>query len=316
MNTRRPVLSAVVMGYENEATLARAVGSLLEQESDDPFEVVVVVSGSDGSAELIRERFPDIPLVESPTRLLPGGSRNAGARQARGEIVAFLAGDCIAEPLWVRRRIDEHRAGHDVVAGAVSIEEPRTGAALAGLYLWYSARLVGHQPGPAADDQAYSLSFARSVLDEAGPFREDMTWGEDTLMVSRLRALGVPVWFEPTIVIAHLGPITLADLLRDQFRRGRQSSNWEIFSVGPFPPRWWESVPFVGSPVVAASLRATKRLVARWHWIFPNVWRATVGRRRDVVMALPAMVVGSIAHQTGWVAGQVRSDSVVSTPGR
>jgi hypothetical protein len=227
--------------------------------------------------------------------------------------VAFLAGDCVAAPGWVRRRIAAHRAGHDVVAGAVGIEERRTGAALAGLYLWYSARLVGHRAGPAADDQAYSLSFARSVLDEAGPFREDVNWGEDTLMVRRLRDLGFPVWFEPSISVAHLGPTTLQGLLRDQFRRGRQMSSWEIFTTGRFPRRWWESVPFIGSPAGAASFRAIKRLIARWHWIFPNVWRATVGRRRDLVAALPAMVLGSIAHQAGWAAGQVRIQSVHAT---
>ena len=309
MTPRRPTLSAVVMGYRNDATIERSVCSVLEQDSDDPFEVVVVVSGPDRSAEIVRERFPDIPLVESPARLTPGGARNAGTRRARGDIVAFLAADCLASPEWVRGRIAAHRGGHDVVAGAVGVDAPRTAAALAGLYLLFSARLVGHRPGPAADPQAYSLSFTRSALDAAGPFREDVRLGEDTLMMRQLRALGIGVWFEPSISIAHLGPSTLGALLRDQFHRGRRQSGWDI-ATGPFPRRGWESVPVLGSPVGAASLRASKRFVARWSHVIPNVWRATRGRRSDLVVALPAMALGSVAYQAGWIADQVRSRSV------
>lgn len=311
----RPLLSIVVMGYLNEATIARSVRSVLEQEADDPVEVIVVVSGSDRSPELLRERFPGLPLFESPARLTPGACRNVGVRRSTGDLVAFLAGDCVAAPGWVRRRISAHRAGHQVVAGAVSIDEPRTGSALAGLHLWYSARLIGHRAGPAADDQAYSLSFDRSVLDAAGLFREDVNWGEDTLMVDRLRDLGIPAWFEPSIFVAHLGPTTLRELLSDQFRRGRKMSSWEIFTTGRFPRRWWHSLPIIGSPTGAASLRAIKRLRARWHWIFPNVWRATAGRRRELVVALPAMVMGSVAYHAGWAAGQVRAPPVDARQG-
>ena len=56
-------------------------------------------SGDDGSAELVRERFPDVvDLVHSRARLLVGGARNLGVAASHGEVVAFLGADCVAEP--------------------------------------------------------------------------------------------------------------------------------------------------------------------------------------------------------------------------
>ena len=46
----RPALSCVVFGYHNEDTVLRAVRSLVEQQSDDPFEVIVATSGGDRTA--------------------------------------------------------------------------------------------------------------------------------------------------------------------------------------------------------------------------------------------------------------------------
>src|SRR5580698_769769 len=90
-----PALSAVVFGYHNEETILRAVGSLLDQDSDDPFEVIVATSGGDRTAALVHSAFPEVAIAESPTRLLPGGVRNLGARLATGEIVTFLEADCV-----------------------------------------------------------------------------------------------------------------------------------------------------------------------------------------------------------------------------
>src|SRR5690606_13741993 len=76
--TPRPALTVVVMGYRNQETIGEALTSLVEQDSPEPFEVVVVTSGGGRSAAVARETAPGIQVVDSPTRLMPGGARNAG----------------------------------------------------------------------------------------------------------------------------------------------------------------------------------------------------------------------------------------------
>src|SRR5205807_1213398 len=48
-----PVLSAIVISHNDETTIARAVRSVVNQTCVEPFEVIVVVSGSDGTARVV-----------------------------------------------------------------------------------------------------------------------------------------------------------------------------------------------------------------------------------------------------------------------
>ena len=101
----RPVLSAVVFAFHNEHTILRAVSSLVQQDFDEPFEVIVATSGGDRTGQLVRENFPGVSVIESTVRLMPGGARNLGMGIARGQIIAFLEADCVARPGWIKNRV-------------------------------------------------------------------------------------------------------------------------------------------------------------------------------------------------------------------
>ena len=202
-------------------TILRAVDSLVNQESDDPFEVIVATSGGDRSADLVHSAHPEMKVAESKTRLLPGGVRNLGAGLATGEIVTFLEADCVARPGWVRNRIALHRSGHQAVASSLAPVPGEGTIAKAALYLVHGGRLAGHPAGPAKDYQVYGLSFSRGLFEKAGPFDEMLRSYEDTAMAERLHSLGVDAWFEPSVCIEHDGPETLSEMLHDQFTRAR-----------------------------------------------------------------------------------------------
>ena len=78
------------MGYRNEDSIEASVRSLIDQESSEPFEVIVVTSGGDSSASIIKERFPDVRVYDSPERLMPGGARNVGVAWQALRSSAFL----------------------------------------------------------------------------------------------------------------------------------------------------------------------------------------------------------------------------------
>ena len=203
-----PVLSAIVFGYRNEETILRSVRSLVEQESADPFEVVVATSGGDRSAQLVRRHFPGVQVAESEARLMPGGVRNLGLRMVRGDIIAFLEADCLACRDWISMRIALHRAGHAAVACGMSVTAADGRAGRAALFLTHPNRIVGHRAGPADRYQIYGLSFTRQALERAGPFDETIRNDEDTEMAELLVSLGFDIWFEPSVVREHIGPST------------------------------------------------------------------------------------------------------------
>ena len=84
-----PVLSAIVISRNDEERIERALGAVVGQEVPEPFEVICVVSGTDRTAAIVRERFPGVHLVKLAGAVLPGAARNAGVRVARGDFVSF-----------------------------------------------------------------------------------------------------------------------------------------------------------------------------------------------------------------------------------
>ena len=76
----RPLLSAVVISRDDEDRIERAVRSVVEQECPVPFEVIVVVSGTDRTAQIVRECFPQVRLVGPAAA---GAARRGAQRRAR-----------------------------------------------------------------------------------------------------------------------------------------------------------------------------------------------------------------------------------------
>jgi GT2 family glycosyltransferase len=284
----RPALSVVVMGYRDHATITAAVRSVLDQEAAEPFEVVVVTSGDDRSAPAVRSAFPEVAVVASPHRLLPGGARNVGVAASHGDIVAFLAADCLAEPGWVQARQSAHRAGHPVVAGAMTSAPPHHPSAVASHLALYCQRLAGRPAGPVdpGDPAAHGLSYERAVVDRLGPFDPDLRVGEDTEAARRLAGLGVPVWFEPRVRTAHRGPRTTRALWADHHRRGRMAARVDGTGARPV------SLARTAVALPAATVLVSTTTVAA-------AWRNGRGERGRLTLTLPWVVAAVAASQTG-----------------
>ena len=91
---RATLVSIVMPAYNREATIAAAIGSVMEQ-THERFELIVVDDGSTDATCAVVAPFladPRVKLVKAPH----GGvsaARNAGLAEAKGEIVAYLDSD-------------------------------------------------------------------------------------------------------------------------------------------------------------------------------------------------------------------------------
>jgi len=95
-----PLVSVVIPTHNRRDLLAEAVASVREQ-TYDPIEIIVIDDGSgDGTAEMIRERFPRVRLVRQPHRGV-STARNRGIAEAQGEYIAFLDSD----DLWLPKKL-------------------------------------------------------------------------------------------------------------------------------------------------------------------------------------------------------------------
>lgn len=99
-----PKFSAIIATYNRKGYLLQAVQSVVEQ-TYPAHEIIVAVDGStDGSADAVRERFPQVEVIEQPN-LGRSVARNTGVAAATGEWVCFLDDD----DMWHREKLAKTR---------------------------------------------------------------------------------------------------------------------------------------------------------------------------------------------------------------
>lgn len=228
----RPILSAIVISRDDEDRIERAVGSVVAQVVPERFEVIVVVSGTDRTAEIVRERFPDVTVVELDRPALPGEARNAGLAVARGDYVSFPGSHVVLPQGSLAARIRAHELGWPMVTGSF-LNANRTPAGWASYFLDHSSVLPGRASGELHFAPPH-CSYDREVLDRAGGFPEDRRAGEDTVVNTRLFRHGYRAYRAADVTLFHESPCrTPWQLARHHFIRGRALGRIMLDNVPP-----------------------------------------------------------------------------------
>jgi glycosyltransferase involved in cell wall biosynthesis len=95
-----PTISVVVAAHNAARTLAAALDSALGQEPR-PTEVIVVDDGSTDDTPAVGAAYADRVRVLRQSQAGEAAAKNAGARAASGEVVAFLDADDVLLPGWI-----------------------------------------------------------------------------------------------------------------------------------------------------------------------------------------------------------------------
>jgi len=237
-------VSIIIVSYNTQGPLELCLRSIAE--SCPAAETVVVDNGSeDGSADLVRERFPDVRLVAKKRNLGFAGGCNAGAEVSRGNHLLFLNSDCRVRPGSVETLslfLDENppasvAAGRLVDPGGETQEGfnvrqlPTIRSITADLLLlhrWLPAnrfsadyRMAGfdHTATVEVEQPAGAcLMIRRQRFEQLGGFDEAFhpAWFEDVDLCRRLRNSDGRIFFHPGAVFEHLGGATMRRL---DFRR-------------------------------------------------------------------------------------------------
>jgi len=88
-----PVVSIIIFVKDSSGSIDRCLKGIFAQEGDEPFEVIVIDSGSSDDTVTRSQAYP-VRLYEIPAESFNhGGTRNLWARWARGEFVVFITPD-------------------------------------------------------------------------------------------------------------------------------------------------------------------------------------------------------------------------------
>jgi len=218
-----------VMPVLNEVThVEAAIASLLDQDYEGPFDVIVALGPSiDGTTELV-ERLsvvdPRIRVIENPTGSTPSGLNVAiGASQhpivVRVDAHSLLPRDYTRVAVEAMLRTDAANVGGIMKAeGTTPFERAVAIAYGSKAGLGGGAHHLGGEEGPA--ETVYLGVFQREWLTRVGLFNEDIRRGQDWELNRRLRAAGGTVWFTPRLVVIYRPRPSLERLVRQFFSTG------------------------------------------------------------------------------------------------
>ncbi len=225
-------LSVVIPTYNRLDTLRHVLPSLLEQSiSRDTYELLICDSNStDGTAEYLAAVHAEHPNVRHLPGLYTGRAmaRNAGVRQAQGEVVLFNDSDIIADPGLLQAHLRHHREQHNiaVVGWEVQVnsiadyeykrEHPLQRGSL-------------HPPTRKKLSWLYFLTGNASVRREdvlrVGIFDENFTgYGHEDLELGyRLQKAGITILYEPAAINYHCQDVPHEDQVEKMKLAGRST---------------------------------------------------------------------------------------------
>ena len=234
--TADPRISVVVITHQRRDEVLRALARLRELP-ERPRTVVVDNGSTDGTAEAVRDRFPEVDLVASPDNLGAVG-RNLGVARVDTPFVAFCDDDTWWEPGSLSRAADTLTAHPRlaVVTARILVEPAGTEDPIVAELRDSPVRGAGWLPGPALGSFLAGASVVRrEAFDEVGGFCERL-WlgGEEELMAGDLAARGWELCYLPALTVHHQ-----ASRARDPHRRrsdGIRNTLWTTWLRRPVRP--------------------------------------------------------------------------------
>jgi glycosyltransferase involved in cell wall biosynthesis len=223
----KPQLSVIIASYNPGKLIERCLESLKNQSTDQPFEVIVVDSSTDGTARLIQEKFPAVKLYQFSDRKFCGDARNIGISASHGEIVAFLDADCRADRNWADQILKDHQSPALAIGGAIANGNPESLIGWASYFCEFSQWMPGFRSRNLADIAGANMSYKRKAFQEYGLFIAG-TYSSDTEFHWRLGRNKSCLQFVPSILVFHHNIDQFKSFLRHEFEHGRSFAGVRI----------------------------------------------------------------------------------------
>ena len=201
---REPFFSVIIPALNEERFIAQTLAALRELSyPPDRFEVILVDSGSmDRTPELARSLGA---RVLERTKPGVGAARNLGAREARGEILAFLDADCLPAQDWLQQAQRSVARERCITGAEVGVPDNAGWIERA----WYLQSSFTREE--VTHINTGNMIVPRDLFFEIGEFDESLVSGEDYEFCARARTeRNIPSIADNSVKVVHLGnPKTL-----------------------------------------------------------------------------------------------------------
>jgi hypothetical protein len=178
--------------YKNIRYFDETIVSVLSQSYGD-FEYLMINDGDPADADRIIRKYndPRIRIINSPTPLGLSGSRDAGLREARGELIAFIDSDDFCEPGRLEKQVAFLKTNPDHILVGTGLR-----------FINDRSQTIGSRSYPQTDEVIKkrlvvvnciaqpSVMARRAKLIEAGGYTNEFPAAEDYDLWLRLARFG------------------------------------------------------------------------------------------------------------------------------
>lgn len=217
-----PSVSVVICAHlEERLAYALAAVNSVRRQSLAPAEIIVVVDHNPVLHCRLTSALPELAVVENHEARGLSGGRNTGIAMARGDIVAFLDDDAVADPGWLKFFADQYSDPAIIGVGGLTLPawDTRRPSWFPAEFDWVvGCSYVGLPTSPAPVRNLFggNASFRREVFGVVGGFRSGIGRSagkrplgcEETELCIRLRQRlpGSVLLFDNRAVIWHRIP--------------------------------------------------------------------------------------------------------------
>ena len=234
-----PAAASIVVPTRNRSGYLRVcLDSVLAQEAETPFEVIVVDDGSTDDTPAVAEGA-GAKLIRQDARGL-NAARNAGLREAAADLVVFVDDDVAVPPGWLAAYTEGAERHPEAEAFGGPIRARFEGRA---------PRSCGREAAPITtldlgpDDRETNLVWGanmavrRSAVERVGGFDEDLPlFGDEEEWLTRLRRADGRVVYLPGARLDHRregDDARLPALMRGAFARGKSLRGHDVRQGAP-----------------------------------------------------------------------------------
>jgi N-acetylglucosaminyl-diphospho-decaprenol L-rhamnosyltransferase len=264
-----PLISLIIVTYNSAALLPECLAAIASTIYPNYEVLVVDNASSDGTPQLVAERYPQVRLLPNSANIGFGPACNRGVLAANGELLVFLNPDVVVTPDWLS--ILARHMAEQPDAGIIC---PQT---------LYPDQSLPNAPAPVADTATVpgcAMLVRRSAWQQLGGFDERyFLYWEDTDMCWRAWLLGWRVLedFEAYVYHERGGSAASqrwdAELTKNGLRTYLKTM------------RWRRAVPFAVllafNTMAKILLLGQRDLLGAWGWNWRHLGE-TMARRREI----------------------------------
>jgi glycosyltransferase involved in cell wall biosynthesis len=282
-------LSIVVASHNARTTVEDCLDSIRRQAGAEA-EVLLVDNSTDGTGDVVRERFPELSVLRLPPSALIPDLWAAGIRASRGDIVAITTAHCVPSERWAEAMLEALAGRASAVGGAID-NDPGGSAVDWAVYLCrYAAYMPPVREGFVVEIAGDNAAYKRAAIDACRAAWSDGFW--EAAVHTQLRRAGQRLWLAPAAVVCHKRSFDFAGFLRQRFVHGMRYGRDRCRETGVAV----RGLRALASPLIPAIL------------LFRIVRHVRNKQRhgKELARALPFLLAFLLAWATGELVGYVR----------